>query len=448
MGNPYNSQSINGYNVSPPSDDGSQTAANQLTWAKHKDKLADPLKTLTEGINTEVLAAFGKLPYYTSRSVSSNETMLAADERKVISFTNSPTYTLLPAATAGNGFTFLAFNAGTGTITLDPDGSETIDGASTYTLIDQYQSALVWTNGTTWFVIAEKTISVGLPLGYFNGLELSNGTDTQHDIDVTAGECRGADDDEDITLSAITKQADATWVAGTNQGGLSSSLTLSADTLYYVHAIKVAGAADVGFDTSATAANLVADHSATAYREIGRFKTDSSSNIINNRFVQTVIGGQKQTFEPQASTSGTEIDFLDILDSATEIDVLFDGISTNGTDEIIVQIGDSGGIETSGYSSSVAAIGGTNGKATQTAGFAIVLSMTAAIVMSGKLTLTLLDSANNTWVAQGHLARTDGFLEVFGGSKSLSATLDRLRITTVVGSDTFDAGSVNIRVKL
>lgn len=59
--NPYSSQAIAGYNASPPPDDGSFVAANQLEWAKHKTKLGDPIKTLAEAINSEALAAFGKL---------------------------------------------------------------------------------------------------------------------------------------------------------------------------------------------------------------------------------------------------------------------------------------------------------------------------------------------------------------------------------------------------
>ena len=58
--NPYTSQTISGYNSSPPPDDGTQTAANQLSWAKHKTKLSDPVKTLAESINTAVSATFAK----------------------------------------------------------------------------------------------------------------------------------------------------------------------------------------------------------------------------------------------------------------------------------------------------------------------------------------------------------------------------------------------------
>ena len=66
--------------------------------------------------------------------------------------------------------------------------------------------------------------TVDFARGFLSGLEMSNGTDSDHDIDFTAGECRGADDDEDITLAAFTKQIDATWAAGSAAGGLSSSL--------------------------------------------------------------------------------------------------------------------------------------------------------------------------------------------------------------------------------
>lgn len=59
--NPYTSQSISGYNSSPPPDDGSTGADNLVTWAKHKTKLGDPIKTLAENINSQTSAAFAKV---------------------------------------------------------------------------------------------------------------------------------------------------------------------------------------------------------------------------------------------------------------------------------------------------------------------------------------------------------------------------------------------------
>jgi len=127
----------------------------------------------------------------------------------------------------------------------------------------------------------------GLSRGGLVGLTTANnGTDADHDLDISVGACRDSADAVTITISsALTKQIDATWAAGDDAGGLSSSLTAPANnTWYHVFAIIVGGSADVGFDTSITAANLVSDHSATAYRRIGSVLTDGSANII--AFVQ------------------------------------------------------------------------------------------------------------------------------------------------------------------
>lgn len=74
MASPYTSPALTGYNATPPSDDGSTVAANQLTWAKHKTKLADPLRTYIDEINTNVQAAFtaiyGQTAIETSASVT------------------------------------------------------------------------------------------------------------------------------------------------------------------------------------------------------------------------------------------------------------------------------------------------------------------------------------------------------------------------------------------
>jgi len=61
VANPYSSVAISGFDASPPPDDGTVSSSNKLEWAKHKNKLASPIKTLAEAINTQVLSAFGSL---------------------------------------------------------------------------------------------------------------------------------------------------------------------------------------------------------------------------------------------------------------------------------------------------------------------------------------------------------------------------------------------------
>jgi len=144
------------------------------------------------------------------------------------------------------------------------------------------------------------------------------------------------------------------------------------------------------------------------------------------------------------SATGTSVDFTSIPSWVKRITVMFSAVSTNGTSVLQIQLGDSGGIETTGYfglggafNTGSAVLGSVNA-------FPIAASNTAASNYSGSVSLNLLDSASNTWTASGTLNSTNGTAVFTQGAKALSGTLDRVRITTVNGTDTFDAGSINI----
>jgi len=149
-----------------------------------------------------------------------------------------------------------------------------------------------------------------------------------------------------------------------------------------------------------------------------------------------------------ATTSGTSIDFTGIPSWVTQIEINFVGVSTNGTSAVIVQIGDPGGIETSGYLGAASGVvsGGT-ASANFTSGYGVVEASAATSVLHGTVALTLENASNFTWVARSVMGRSDAALtHQGGGSKSTSAALDRVRITTAGGTDTFDAGKINIRM--
>ena len=146
----------------------------------------------------------------------------------------------------------------------------------------------------------------------------------------------------------------------------------------------------------------------------------------------------------QASTSGTSIDFTSIPSWVKRITVMFNGVSTNGTSNKQIQLGDSGGFETTGYLGASVQLtdAASVNAATTTTGFGI-RSPLAADTINGAVVITNLTS--NTWVAQGALtdsSRGAGYL--VGGAKALSDVLTQVRITTVNGTDAFDAGSINI----
>ena len=142
-----------------------------------------------------------------------------------------------------------------------------------------------------------------------------------------------------------------------------------------------------------------------------------------------------------ASTSGTSIDFTSIPSWAKRITVMFNGVSTNGTSPIIIQIG-SGSVTTSGYISSVSSING-GASATITAGFGIIAATAAADVRTGISTIATLGS--NAWVHTSVMNLNSVAATGFAaGSISIGGTLDRVRITTVNGTDAFDAGTINV----
>ena len=139
-----------------------------------------------------------------------------------------------------------------------------------------------------------------------------------------------------------------------------------------------------------------------------------------------------------ATTSGTSVDFTSIPSTVKRITVMFNGVSTNGSNDYIIQIGDSGGIENTGYVSESSDRGGD---ATSTEGFILTRTSTSTSACYG--IATICNFSSNSWISSANISITD-IVSSSAGSKSLSATLDRIRITTVGGTDTFDAGSVNI----
>ena len=144
------------------------------------------------------------------------------------------------------------------------------------------------------------------------------------------------------------------------------------------------------------------------------------------------------------STSGTSITFTGIPSWTKRVTVMFQGVSTSGTSPVQIQLG-SGSITTTGYLSGGAyavnatGIGGSN----STTGMLTEATTGATVVRHGQAIITNI--SGNAWVMSSVQARSDSAgVQMGGGSITLSGVLDRINITTVNGTDTFDAGSINI----
>lgn len=189
----------------------------------------------------------------------------------------------------------------------------------------------------------------------------------------------------------------------------------------------------------------------TAAGDVARFVSLGSGNwrcvMYTKADGSALVGGSGSgltLMTPVASTSGTSIDFTGIPATAKQIIITFSGVSTNGTSELLVQIGDAGGIETSGYLS--ACVDQSSSETASTAGFIVTRGAIASSINDGVLTLYLVDSSTFTWSGAGTLWDS-GVTNVqnSAGGKSTSQVTDRVRITTVGGTATFDAGKVNVQ---
>lgn len=293
MGAKYANAVISGFNSNPPPDDGSEVEANEINWAFHVDKLAQPILTLAQTINSRLVTHFDEGP----TSQNSNFTLTVAEYNQVVEFNGTAlTATLPDAATIGSGyFTTIVNTSSTEdlTIALATSGN-TLQGIAdgTITLQPNEHIKVIVNEAASGYLVTALQRS-------FNSLDEShwpsianNATDAEHDIDILPGSISDSARTTVITLPAtITKIADISsgWVEGTNQSGFPSGVNggnIAADSEYHVFVIaKPDGVTDGGFDIAADASNLLADAiEYTRYRRVGSIYTDGSANII--AFVQ------------------------------------------------------------------------------------------------------------------------------------------------------------------
>jgi hypothetical protein len=172
-----------------------------------------------------------------------------------------------------------------------------------------------------------------------------------------------------------------------------------------------------------------------------------------SNFTQT-LAGTTGTLAPivsgtaQASTSGTSIPFTSIPSWVKRITVMFNGVSTSGTSIPLIQLGTGATptYTTSGYLGTCSRTQSSTAASTSmSAGFTIKDTNANASVFNGNIYLCLLDSTTNTWCENGTVGHSnDNTSYTSGGSIALSGALTAIRITATNGTDTFDAGSINI----
>ena len=223
---------------------------------------------------------------------------------------------------------------------------------------------------------------------------------------------------------------------GTVSVGAGTTHTLTAQDKSYT----IADNSDIDISnlTEDTAPDLTADYLRTYDADAAAYK-----KVLLGR-----AGGSVLMTE-YTSTGATDIDFLGIPSWATMVHVMLVGVSTSGTDDILLQLGvssESTGVESTNYSAGASYV--RNSSATiynnYTTGFGMQYTANTQKV-SGVITFYLENSSNNTWLATGTVINDGPGMLTIAGAKMLSSTLTRVRLTTLNGTDTFDAGAINVR---
>lgn len=291
------------------------------------------------------------------------------------------------------------------------------------------QKALMAYDGTDMVVLSAGGNAAARTVGTATAVDLPTAADIQGQA-ATAFNDSGAADAYVITpVPAITAYAKYQFwqvdIANANTGASTMNISgLGARNIF-----------DYNTGAALTGGELVAG--------LHTFMDDGTQLILMNPKISSSLTLETE----QATTSGTAKDFTGISSSAKKITVMIVGVSVDGTSNIIIQLGDSGGFETSGYNGSAAQVP-SGGQAQISSGFNVTITPLAANVLHGMVTLTLEDSSDNTWVASGMVGHTNiNGLDVMAGSKALSAVLTQIRLTTVNGTDAFDAGAVNILIE-
>lgn len=219
----------------------------------------------------------------------------------------------------------------------------------------------------------------------------------------------------DVTLSASDTQATVAW----DSGQLDSSLS-------YI-ALGVLNSSNNSFPR-----NLNMSFSDLSVAGAIRGSPDASlSDVV---FTGNLSGTGVLTLASTVSASGTSVSILSGLPTTVKrVTINFQAVSTNGTNGYLIQIGPSGGVETTGYTC-------VSNATASTAGF-LVSSGSASNTVYGSLILTLMDSATNTWTCTGVLHTQLGPASfTISGVKPLAGVLNKVSATTVGGTDSYDLG--------
>ena len=432
MGTKYSSNAASGYNATPPADDGTVSEANKVKWATVKTKLADPVKDLADTINSELATHFNNGP----NAYTTNQTLGATHYNTINQVSGAGvTLTLTDAATLTAGWYCDIVNTdSTNTVSLArATASDMINETSADVTIQTLSHLRVIVNAaangfmvtnaprlTKAFKTAEDYTHSGLVTMSAKSMYWAKGADIASASPLVIGSDGNYFDVTGTTgFAAMTVPAGLTFML---QFDGILTLTHHATNLNLPGGANITTAAGDRMICFATAANTVhvLDYSFADARE----------------FVPSPKGSI-------ATTSGTSVTLASSIPSWVKaISIGFTSISTNGTSTPIVQLGDAGGLEATGYTGAIVSDGSQGQLST---GFLIMTAANVAAAGSISGGILLIKGTSNRWFCTGGTGRDDATIASFvAGYKDLSDTLTQIAITMTNGTDAFDSGAAEV----
>lgn len=265
----------------------------------------------------------------------------------------------------------------------------------------------------------------------------------------------------DTANNALTVAQAAQATANTALANAATALTTANTALGTANAaLTAANAASAAAATALSTANSAQSTANTALTNANNAQTTANTAITNAAAAQTTANNAlaianaaaKIQLYTAVSASGTSVVFSSIPTWAKKISFTYNGLSSSGTSLYILQLGSSG-IATSGYFSTLSVTNSLLGldSTSTTVGFAIAFPAAASDLNYGTFELNLIGS--NQWAGAGNCSATRTGLGgnhatyASGGGKSMPGVIDTIRLTTLNGTDNFDAGLVTITVE-